>query len=109
MVKPNHLTVQCGSCSELVRPDTPAYRMHFIVFLMAAFGGIGGAAGLVVGIASAGVGFAAWPLFLLIGLYAGYKTGGAVAEYLDGYSCPECESAFSAPSVVSRARQIVPV
>ena len=109
MVKPNHLTVHCESCSELVRPETPAYRMHFIAGFMAVLGGAGFLFGLVSGLATFGTAFIAWPIFLVLGLYAGYKVGGRTAEYFDGYSCPECGEYFTAPSVVSKARSLVPV
>lgn len=109
MIKPNHLSVQCESCEGLVRPETPAYRLHFIAGFMAVLGGAGFLFGLVSGLATFGTAFIAWPIFLVLGLYAGYKIGGRAAEFMDGYSCPDCGHTFSAPSVVSRAKQIVPV
>lgn len=70
---------------------------------MAILGGIGFVMGTAIGVATAGMGIAATIPLGLIGLYAGYKTGGRFAEFLDGYSCPECGSLFSGPSLLSRA------
>lgn len=109
MVNPNHLTVECESCNELVEPETPQYRVGFIIACMAIFGGAGLLIGLTVGVATAGAGMTAAPFLVVIGLYGGYKTGGFVAEYLDGYSCPECESYFTAPSAIDRVQSVLPV
>jgi hypothetical protein len=107
MVKPNHLKVECESCNETVSPDPPARRLLFIIGFMAILGGVGFVMGTAIGVATAGTGIAATIPLGLIGLYAGYKTGGTVAEFLDGYSCPECNHVFSAPSVLTRAISII--
>jgi hypothetical protein len=73
---------------------------------MAILGGVGFVMGTAIGVATAGAGIAATIPLGLIGLYAGYKVGGLVAEFLDGYSCPECGYVFSAPSLVTRVKTV---
>lgn len=107
MVKPHHLRVECESCNQTVSPTPPAKRLWFILGFMAILGGVGFVMGTAIGVATAGAGIAATIPLGIIGLYAGYKTGGATAEFLDGYSCPECGQVFSAPSMVSRTLSLV--
>lgn len=109
MVKPNHLTVRCGSCNDLVKPNTPTYRLYFILAGMITLGGAGLFAGLVVGVATAGFGTAAWVFTIPLGLYGGYKIGGWTATTLNGYSCPECGEYFKSPSITTRLRNAVPI
>lgn len=107
MVRPNHLRVECDACAGTVSPNPPQKRLWFVVGFMAIFGGIGFVMGTAIGVATAGVGIAATVPLGLIGLYSGYKTGGLVAEFLDGYTCPKCGYVFSAPSVLSRVTSLV--
>lgn len=107
MVKPNHLTVKCESCENFVQPETPTYRLLFILSGMLMLGGAGVFIGLVVGVATAGWGTAAWIFTIPMGLYAGYKIGGWTATVLNGYTCPDCDSKFTAPSISTRVRGIV--
>lgn len=107
MVKPNHLNVRCESCSELVQPETPARRLLFIAAGMLTLGGAGLFIGLVVGVATAGFGTAAWVFTIPMGLYAGYKVGGWTATMLNGYSCPECDATFTSPTLSKRLRGAV--
>lgn len=107
MVKLNHLSVLCESCDKNVSPETPAYRLHFILGFVAVLGGIGFLLGLTFGIATAGTGWVAWPLFLVIGAYGGYKVGDLVAEFIDGYSCPDCGKYFTAPTITTRLTALV--
>ena len=109
MVRPNHLTVHCESCDEIVQPETPAYRLHYIIGFMALLGGAGFLFGLTAGLATFGTAFIAWPVFLVIGLYAGYKVGEWAAELMDGYSCPECSATFAAPSLVTRMKSFASI
>lgn len=108
MVNPSHLTVKCETCNDLVRPETPQYRTWFIIGGMAVLGGAGLLIGLTVGVATAGAGMTAAPFLVVIGLYAGYKTGGLIAEYLDGYSCPGCGEYFKSPSLKAKVMGLIP-
>lgn len=83
------LKVECEECGTVDHPDPPENRLKWIIGMVIIFASIGGFIGLVVGVATAGVGFAAWIFTLPLGLYFGYRTGKFGAEYRDGPSCPE--------------------
>lgn len=95
MVSLYDLKVECEECGAVAQPDGPENRLKWIVGMALVFGGLGFAIGTAVGIATAGVGFAAYVITLPIGLYIGYKVGEYGAELMDGPSCPECDANHS--------------
>jgi hypothetical protein len=92
MVSIYDLKVECEECGATAEPDPPENRLKWVAGLALLFALIGGAFGTAVGVATAGVGFAAWIFLLPAGLYIGYVAGNSISERLDGPSCPECGS-----------------
>jgi|AntDeeMinimDraft_5_1070356.scaffolds.fasta_scaffold02526_3 hypothetical protein len=94
------LNVECEDCGEVANPDPPNNRLKWIVGMAIVFAGIGFFIGSVAGVATAGVGFVAWIFTLPIGLYVGYKIGAFGAEFMDGPSCPACNSTHDTGSLL---------
>jgi len=84
------LQVKCDNCGEVTQPDPPQNRLKWILGMVIIFAGLGGAIGLVTGVATAGAGFAAWIFTVPLGLFIGYRVGVTGSELLDGPSCPSC-------------------
>lgn len=84
--------VKCSSCSGVVEVEPPTNRRKYAVAGALIVGLIGFFIGLSIGVATAGLGMAAFPFTALIGLYIGYRIGSWSAEKKNGIPCPECDS-----------------
>lgn len=90
MVSVYQLDVLCDSCGSTVSLKKPENRSLMILLGVLIIGGISLAAGLVTGIATAGLGAPLAVVSVPAGIYAGYKTGGWAALKTEGLNCPEC-------------------
>jgi len=94
MVDVTKLDVKCGSCNSIVTPDPPSYKLILGLVVALLFGGLGFAAGSTIGIATAGLGFAATFPLTGFGLIIGYLAGAYIARLYNGITCPECNGRF---------------
>jgi len=94
MVDVTKLNVQCTSCSSIVSPSGPKYKLHLTLLGAFFLGALGFAIGGVIGIATAGAGITATVPLTIIGLVMGYSGGSFLAKLHDGVSCPKCGNQF---------------
>lgn len=94
MTQLTKFNVECTDCNEVVNPNPPENKRRYGVLLALALGGLGGAVGGTIGIASGGLGAPAIIPLGLMGLVAGWLFGAWIARMQDGITCPQCESRF---------------
>lgn len=104
MVRITDLDVCCDSCDDLVTPNPPENRLKYGLAIAVPVAVLGYSIGGTVGIATAGIGWAATYPFATLGAYGGWKLGIEIAEWRYDYTCPSCKSPFMGATRILRWR-----
>ena len=94
MVSIYDVGVHCKRCNNIVEVEPPSNKLALSALGSFLLGAIGFFIGLSVGVATAGLGIAAWPFTIVIGFYVGYRLGKWSARKHEGVACPACDYNF---------------